>query len=339
MTETNFATIDISTFQKSPFPSDVDFPSSEQRRIASNINQAFTLDGAFILRNFGMSDNAKCVKHLFEEAQTLFSMSSSEKATNLSPIQRSNGNVGYIGPDSEMLNRSRGMSAESKESFNFRFGTNDTNVHCFKGCSPQFKKAAHEFWMMITEKCVPVISLAFSIALDLPYDYFINLIQECEGSTFRTLHYPPLAQSPPGLKIRAGEHTDFGFFTLLFTTKPGLQVQPVAGGELENGNIGNESCWSDVPVPAFGDTIVNAGGMMARLTNDIWQAAAHRVIESDLNINGRYSIACFIEPEVDLLIETHDKFLEKGDKKCRKYDSITAGEYLNRRLHDLKPVK
>lgn len=152
------------------------------------------------------------------------------------------------------------------------------------------------------------------------------------NSTLRSLYYRPSGQEPG--TVLAAEHTDFGFVTLLFTDALGLQAQPVAGGELKDGL---DSGWVDVPVPAFGEAIVNAGAMMGRVTNDYWPALAHRVVDSP-GVNGRRSVVCFFEPPKRKVLRVMDRFRmaeKKGDTVYE--DEMSAGEYLKKRLLALNP--
>lgn len=163
------------------------------------------------------------------------------------------------------------------------------------------------------------------------------MLSDTRGIISRLLHYPRLSDADadkqakdPMAAIRASEHTDFGFFTFLFTRSPGLQARFVAGDTV--GQHMHEGDWLDIPVPADPTTaIVNIGGLMARCTNDIWCATAHRVVaNSDMANQSRYSIAHFTEPSGDVLIDAHPNLIEQG--AVRRFEPILAGKYILARL-------
>ena len=126
--------------------------------------------------------------------------------------------------------------------------------------------------------------------------------------------------------IRVGEHTDFGAYTFLLLGEhgaEGLQIKPVEGGEILNDddddkndddNDGTATGWRDVVIPAEhrnNGAIINTGALMARWTNDIWKATAHRVIVSNSTYahRERFSIACFVDPDQDSIIDVHDQLV------------------------------
>lgn len=79
--------------------------------------------------------------------------------------------------------------------------------------------------------------------------------------------------------------------------------------------------------------IVNTGALLARWTNDVWRATAHRVIVSpEAASSPRYSIACFIDPDASTICQVHDKFVLSGEEP--KYPPVTANEYLHMKLRE-----
>ena len=56
---------------------------------------------------------------------------------------------------------------------------------------------------------------AMAIALCLDESFFVRKHNQYDN-TLRLLHYPPIEQTPSSLQLRAGEHSDYGSFTLLF---------------------------------------------------------------------------------------------------------------------------
>ena len=82
--------------------------------------------------------------------------------------------------------------------------------------------------------------------------------------------------------------------------------------------------------------LVNTGACLARWTNDVWRATAHRVIVPNLEVasTDRYSIACFIDPDAKAVVEVDPRFVPEGEEP--KYPPTTGLEYL---LHKLKEAQ
>lgn len=114
-------------------------------------------------------------------------------------------------------------------------------------------------------------------------------------SLLRLLHYVPAPEeAPPGgvnahLEIGTGigEHTDYGFLTLVFSHEQGLQVRS---------RIDNE--W--LTVPELGSCfVVNIGDALCNQTQGVLRATPHRVV-----VDGeRVSVAFFCEPPLDMIVQ------------------------------------
>lgn len=197
--------------------------------------------------------------------------------------------------------------------------------------------------------------------------FFHNTLNRMDLCTIRMLHYPPV--DPPTTSssssddaslgaVRIGEHTDFGAYTFLLlkdeAAYKGLQIKPVLGGEI-GGMHGGETTndWLDVAPPQSSSSsssssdsvvgaIVNTGALMARWTNDTWRATAHRVIvpnDEEVYTSHRYTIACFIDPDADSIVDVHPHFLQEINEEGevvrtvpKKYSKTTGLEYLLEKL-------
>jgi len=132
-----------------------------------------------------------------------------------------------------------------------------------------------------------------------------------------------------------GEHADYGGFTLLFlgAGATGLQIKPVSDCAIGTAGDG----WLDVQPPTAPDSVlVNTGQLMARWTNDVWRASAHRVIvpNAEAAMNHRYSIACFCDPDIGTMIETLPPFVPKGEEP-RYPRPVEASEYRSELVNKL----
>ncbi|MGZ4537793.1 MAG: isopenicillin N synthase family dioxygenase [Blastococcus sp.] len=124
---------------------------------------------------------------------------------------------------------------------------------------------------------------------------------------------------PGGDVVGMGEHTDFGFVTVLWADQvAGLQV------------LGTDRRWHDV-VPADGALLVNLGDLTARLTNDRWMSTLHRVKPPvvDGTIARRRSAAFFHDGNADALVSPLATCIEDGDAV---YDPIVVRDHIAAKL-------
>ena len=152
------------------------------------------------------------------------------------------------------------------------------------------------YWRGI-ERLAGRLCRLYAQALALPPDFFAPFIDR-HISQLRLMHYPASAVPPLPGQLRAGEHTDLGMMTLLYSDNAvgGLQVKT------------RDGVWMDAPVLA--DTlIVNIGDLMARWTNDRWVSTPHRVVnpQSDAVAGSRrLSVGMFFIPNYDAEIASVD---------------------------------
>lgn len=320
-------------------------PTPSQQSVASTIHHACTHHGFLFLTSL-LPPAAR--ERLFESAHSVFSLPEERKRRDLTRVSPHT-NMGYSPLATESLNLNR--PPENKEAFNVRSPRAHSN--CFDGCPPGFGERLLEFWETVEHASIRY-AMACSLALGLPHDFFSSTLQSLNQCTVRLLHYPPCDEHagsvPPDETkasgklppIRVGEHTDFGLFTFLLLGEgaEGLQLKPVAGGEIGGKSSGEAGGWLDVKVPAAArdGAVVNTGALLARWTNDVWRATAHRVIvpNADVASRDRYSIACFIDPDETAVIEVHPKFVPEGEEP--RYTRTTGLEYLTMKLREAQSV-
>jgi isopenicillin N synthase-like dioxygenase len=141
----------------------------------------------------------------------------------------------------------------------------------------------------------------------------------------RLLHYPPI-EGEPGSNVRAGAHEDINTITLLLGAEE-------AGLEL----LTKDGRW--IPVaPKPGELVVNIGDMLQRLTNGLLRSTTHRVVNPPRERRGRsrYSMPFFLHFRSDFLIEPLPGTVPPGERA--KWPPITANEYLQERLREIKLV-
>jgi isopenicillin N synthase-like dioxygenase len=147
-----------------------------------------------------------------------------------------------------------------------------------------------------------------------------------EGDTIlRVIHYPPVADDAPAGAVRAGAHEDINLITLLCgATAEGLEL------------LQRDGSW--LPVRAGHDEIiVDAGDMLQNVSNGLFKSTTHRVVvpsEDRGKRAPRFSMPCFLHPRGDVDLTPRALCVEKTGGAVR-YPSITAGDYLARRLKEI----
>ena len=166
---------------------------------------------------------------------------------------------------------------------------------------------------------------AIACYLNLDETYFDKHIFN-GNSILRAIHYPPITQEPKKAE-RAAAHGDINLITLLMGAQGrGLQV------------LSNNGEWVDA-IAEDDEIIVNIGDMLSRHTNNKLKSTIHRVINppKDLWNSSRYSIPFFLHPRLEMPLNCLESCIDSDSPK--KFDDITAGDFLYQRLVDLGLVK
>ena len=109
------------------------------------------------------------------------------------------------------------------------------------------------------------------------------------------VHYSGQLSSPEAGIYSISPHCDGGIFTLLVTDgQPGLQVC------LDKTKSAEERVWIDVPPAPQGHFTVNLGKNLERLSNGIFKATMHRVVNT--TGNERFSSPFFYDTNIDTLL-------------------------------------
>ncbi|THF96079.1 hypothetical protein TEA_016134 [Camellia sinensis var. sinensis] len=163
------------------------------------------------------------------------------------------------------------------------------------------------------------ISRIIALALNLEVDFFDR--QEMLGkpiATLRLLHYEGSVSDPMKGSYGAGAHSNFGLITLLATDDVyGLQDKDAKPQK-----------WEFV-APLKGAFIVNLGDMLERWSNCIFRSTLHRVLG---NGQERYSIAYFVEPNHDCLVECLPTC--QSQENPPKFPPIKCETYMLQRYKD-----
>lgn len=160
-------------------------------------------------------------------------------------------------------------------------------------------------------------ALTFPLELDL--DYFNKMIQD-GNSILRLLHYPPLSPDVDPRCIRAAAHEDINLITILVAaTTSGLEL------------LDRDGKWLPVETEK-NNLIVDAGDMLARITNEVIPATTHRVVNpQDGRNDHRYSMPYFIHPNPEAMLTCIESCTGTG----AKYPPILAQDFLMQRLREI----
>lgn len=188
---------------------------------------------------------------------------------------------------------------------------------------PEFKSIAVEVYKAL-EKTGTLMLQAIALYLGLPEHYFDDKIK-AGNSILRPIHYYPIEDpdSVPADAVRAAEHGDINLITLLMgASADGLQV------------LRRDGKW--IPITALPDQlVVNVGDMLERLTNKKLKSTIHRVVNPPRHLMNtpRYSIPFFMHPRSEMSLAALANCVDAENPK--KWDDITAGEFLDQRLAEI----
>jgi isopenicillin N synthase-like dioxygenase len=162
---------------------------------------------------------------------------------------------------------------------------------------------------------------AFCVGLDLPAEFMHHDFAGNHTGFIRLNYYPiadPLAsgngQELPDADMGVHHHSDAGALTVL--------LQDDVGGL----QVFRDGYWHDIPsVP--GAFVINTGDMMQVWSNDIYQAAIHRVLA--MHSRDRYSIPFFFNPAAATEVSPLPSAV--SEERPPRYRSINWSEFRGKR--------
>ena len=178
-------------------------------------------------------------------------------------------------------------------------------------------------YIAATTRAAHALSEGIALSLNLAPDYFSHLYTSDPTILFRIFHYPAPKESEAA-NWDVGEHSDYGFLTLLAQdSNGGLQVKTPGG-------------WIEAP-PLPGTLICNIGDMLDRLTGGFFKSTPHRV--RNTSGRGRLSVPLFFDPDfaarvvalpqhvTDTALVAHDRSQRWDGASVHAFDG-TYGDYL-----------
>ncbi len=185
---------------------------------------------------------------------------------------------------------------------------------------PEFRTTMETYLQACSTLSLKLLE-AFCLGLDLPAD-FIQPDFAGNHTGFIRLNYYPVKDPMAGLATEHQEtadlgihhHTDAGALTVLLQDDvSGLQVY-------------RDGYWYDIPT-VDGAMVINTGDMMQVWSNDIYQAAIHRVLAMDSR--ERYSIPFFFNPAADCRVSPLPSVVT--DQNPQHYRPIEWGSFRGKR--------
>lgn len=149
---------------------------------------------------------------------------------------------------------------------------------------PGFRERVLEYMDAVTAVGQRLLS-GIAAGLGLSHQYFLEHYTRDPTVLFRIFSYPPGGDNG---ELGVGEHTDYGFLTLLW--------QDETGG-LE---VWHQDGWLQVP-PVPGSLVCNVGDMLERLTGGRYVSALHRA--RNASQQDRISMPLFLDPRFDAVLE------------------------------------
>ena len=151
-----------------------------------------------------------------------------------------------------------------------------------------------------------------ALSLDLPEDYFVEALEEPLFNS-RLLRYGPQPENAAFNQIGAGAHTDWGMITILLQDSVGgLEVENAAGE------------WISAP-PIPGTFIINLGEMVRVLTNGLYHANMHRVLNNHSG-RDRFSVPTFFDPNYFYKVSCATTCLPESGKP--DFEETTVGGHI-----------
>ncbi|HVK62248.1 MAG TPA: 2-oxoglutarate and iron-dependent oxygenase domain-containing protein [Bdellovibrionales bacterium] len=186
---------------------------------------------------------------------------------------------------------------------------------------PEFRKTMELIYSEL-DRVGRVMLEALTGPLEVEKDFFSKMTSE-GNSILRLLHYPPIPEGVDPRCIRAAAHEDINLITLLVSgTTSGLQL------------LDRDGTWLDIESDP-NSLIVDAGDMLARLTNEVIPSTTHRVVNPVGPNTARYSMPFFMHPNPDAMLTCLPSCKGSGEK----YPPITSQDFLMQRLREIGLLK
>lgn len=299
-----------------------EFTSGDEQRkqkFVQDLGAAFNNIGFVAIKNHGLSDELR--EKLYDAVKKFFYQETELKTKYEHPELY--GQRGYIGKGKETA---KGHNRPDLKEF-FHVGQPEPIEgmphNIFPTEVPEFETYTTEVYQTF-ENTGKTLLRAIAIYLELPEDYFEDKVKNGD-SILRALHYFPI-ENPDAIPegaVRAAAHGDINLITLLMgASAEGLEV------------LRRDGKW--IAITALPDQIIiNVGDMLDRLTNHKLKSTIHQVVNPprEKMKSSRFSIPFFMHPRSDMDLTCLESCIDSENPK--RYEDMTAGEFLDERLREL----
>lgn len=184
---------------------------------------------------------------------------------------------------------------------------------------PQFHPVMTRLYLQL-EACAVELLKACALYLEEP-EHLISAMVQGGNTILRIIHYPPIPAGVHPASLRSAPHEDINLITLLCeATTEGLEV------------LQRDGTW--LPIAALpGQIIVDSGDMLQQLTNGRLKSTTHRVTNPVDSRERRFSMPFFVHPRSEVDLTPLPQCITRTGGQ--KFPSITAGAYLQQRLHEI----
>jgi len=280
--------------------------------------------GFIILKDHNVSK--ELLAQAYQALEKLYKLSEAQKISYISEL--GGGQRGYTAFGKE---HAKGSSVMDLKEF-WHVGREVPEGHAFSkyypkniwpnDTLPEFRSIFEKLYAQLELAGIQMME-ALTYPLQVEKDFFKKMVVE-GNSILRLLHYPPIPEGIDPRCIRAAAHEDINFITILpAATTSGLQLKD------------RDGTWLDIESD-YGSLIVDAGDMLARITNDVIPSTTHRVINPQDGTNtSRYSMPFFMHPHPESMLSC----LPSCRGESAKHPDITAHEFLMQRLKEIGLVK
>lgn len=272
------------------------------KAISNQIGSACRVEGFFYVTNHGIPSDL--IHNLDSLARDFFALNLEDKRT----IAMKHGGMawrGYFGVGDEVTS---GIPDQKEGIY---FGT-----ECPLNYSDPKPLHGHNLWppgpmgtemeslvmRYLTEQRNLGQALMRAIACYLGVDdeRFISQFSDNPTELFRIFNYPPHNSSAFGDKsLGVGEHTDYGYLTILNQDDSGgLQVKVTQSVTDESNKTNNSKVWVDAP-PIPNTFVINLGDALEHATAGLLRATPHRVQQRRGAVQNRISMPYFFDPCFD----------------------------------------
>ena len=285
------------------------------------LGEAYTNIGFVAIKNHGLSD--ELTEKLYQSVQAFFALEDDQKKKYENPALA--GQRGYVSKGKE---KAKGFNTGDLKEF-YHVGQPDESKldeypsNIWPDEIPGFKDYTQEAYLTLEKAGISMLQ-AIALYLGLDEHYFDDKARR-GNSILRAIHYFPIENpdSIPVDAVRAAQHGDINLITLLMgASADGLQV------------LRRDGKW--IPITALPEQIiVNVGDMLSRHTNNKLKSTIHRVVNPPREKMGtsRFSIPFFMHPISSMDLTCLSNCVDADNPK--RYDDITAGEFLDERLKEL----